>query len=187
MKVVVNVEPLNSSHDLTNFKCGSESLDTWFKKKAFDATTTNTAKVFVVVEEKTKEILGYFATSVGAVNRNELQSTAEFKPMKMISNLPVARIGKLAIHLDYQNSGLGTHLLMEAINTLVMVSLKVGISVIVVDAANEGLVDFYKKFGFVKMKNQIENLNYIPMSLPIKTITDAYKLSERESEKDKTV
>ena len=85
--------------------------------------------------------------------------------------MPVALIGRLAIHERAQGRGLGERLLTDAFDRILSASDQLGCFGVVVDAKDEGATSFYAKYDFVA----IEAAEVFPlrMFISIKTVKAA--------------
>ena len=61
--------------------------------------------------------------------------------------IPVALIGRLAVHRDIQKQGFGEKLLMDAFQRVVVVSEQAGCAGILVHAKNATAEGFYDRYG----------------------------------------
>ncbi|MBU2761216.1 GNAT family N-acetyltransferase [Acidithiobacillus sp. RW2] len=76
--------------------------------------------------------------------------------------IPVTRLGRLAIRSNLQGQGLGRLLLADAVSRSRNAALSVGSAGIFVDAKNANAVQFYKRYGFIACHEQPHKL-YLPM------------------------
>ena len=76
--------------------------------------------------------------------------------------IPVTRLGRLAIRSDLQGQGLGRLLLADAVTRSRNAALSVGSAGIFVDAKNTAAAKFYAEYGFMVCKEQPLKL-YLPM------------------------
>ena len=76
--------------------------------------------------------------------------------------IPVTRLGRLAVRSDLQGQGLGRLLLADAVTRSRNAALSVGSAGIFVDAKNSDAAKLYTGYGFVACKEQPLKL-YLPM------------------------
>ncbi len=97
-----------------------------------------------------KPIAGYFTLSGLQVEAREWPGAAKGLPK---GPAPAVLLGRLAVGLDWQGRGLGGVLLAGA-RQIASEALErtAGIG-LVVDAADEGVVRFYEKFGFRRVRD----------------------------------
>ena len=62
--------------------------------------------------------------------------------------VPVVIMGRLATNMQFQNQGLGSALVLDAIDRTAALALQIGIRALLVHAKNEGAAGFYRKHGF---------------------------------------
>jgi GNAT superfamily N-acetyltransferase len=64
--------------------------------------------------------------------------------------IPVAVLGRLAVHADWIGQGIGRGLLKDAIYRTLQISQQLGIRVLLCHAIDEEAKAFYQKHGFVE-------------------------------------
>lgn len=136
------IESLTKQHNRANFDCGEESLNNFLKKYARQNDERGLGKTFVVVEENTTEILGYYTLSSGSVTFEEVPENLPRYPV------PVAHLGRLAVDKKAKGKGLGEVLLIDALRRVLKIADQLGIYAVEVIALNESAKKFYLKYGF---------------------------------------
>jgi GNAT superfamily N-acetyltransferase len=147
-----DLELLSDDHDRKGFRCGSESLDRYLRETAKSHLTKGVSITRVMVERiarKPKPILGYVTlTSTLAKAANWTGASKGLPAMP----LPIVLLGRLAVAEDWQGRGIA-RLLLSAAREIAAGSMRgaggVGLAV---DPADEGLVAFYAKYGFVRVE-----------------------------------
>jgi len=141
------IEPLNSGHDRSSFRCGVVSLDDYIRKQARQDVKRRISRVFVATEaERPSFIVGYYTLSTLALDLSALpQALARKLPRHPV---PAALIGRLAVSQDAQGYGVGRMLLINALKRTLAVSDEIAIYAMVVDAIDERAQRFYEQFGF---------------------------------------
>ena len=104
-------------------------------------------------------ILGFFALASAFVFADELPPELAKRYPRQI---PVTRLGRLAIRSDFQSQGLGRLLLAEAVTRSRDAAMSVGSAGIFVDAKNDSAARFYARYGFTACGDQALKL-YLPM------------------------
>ena len=125
-------EPLHDQ-DCSGFNSGNSALDAWLKKSANKAQKLNTAKVYVVCEEK--KVVGYYAITSASIVRDAL-------PTKVQSELPRhpvpgVLLARLAVDSSYQNQGIGRALVRDALSKALSIQQLVGAAVLLVHSKDE--------------------------------------------------
>lgn len=139
------VVPLESRHDRSGFSCGLEALDTYLRQRATQDSRRKVAAVFVAEEVASGSLHGFYTLSMASVLL-DLLPTALAKKMPRYPTVPAVRLGRLAVHLDARGSGLGAHLLLDAMAR--SVANEIAWAASVVDAKDESARRFYEKYGF---------------------------------------
>ena len=147
MAPLSEVEPLDTSHDLSQFDCGKHTvLNDWLKKYALSNQRSDASRTFVVHRDKV--VVGYYSIAAGSVSKQEAPSRLG----KGLPNqpIPVVLLGRLAVHRSEQGTGLGKALLKDALLRIERAADTVAVRAVVVHAIDEEACDFYSHFGFEK-------------------------------------
>ncbi len=156
-------ELLSDLHQLEHFDSGEASLDDWLKRRARANQLSDASRTFVVCDGTA--VAGYYCLSAGAVDRaNAPKSLQRNRP----DPIPVMVLGRLAIHKDHQQQGLGTALLQDAMLRTWQTSKQVGISALLVHALSEEAKRFYLSRGFLASP-----LQAMTLCLPTATLRQA--------------
>jgi GNAT superfamily N-acetyltransferase len=156
------IEPLARTHERSAFTCGARSLDEYLARFARQNHESGIAKTFVATDlDRPQRILGYYSISAGAIGRENLPAPAA----KRFPNfpIPVARLARLAVGLEFQGHGLGEDLMMDALNRVLRASGDIGIVAILVDAKDEKARRFYARYEFESLPDQPLAL-WLPMT-----------------------
>jgi ribosomal protein S18 acetylase RimI-like enzyme len=158
------IAPLNPEHDRTDFQCGVEALDRYFKKQAKQDIKRRISRIFVATKlDNPKVVIGYYTLSTLSIELNQLPEKLARKLPK--HPVPAAMIGRLAVSNVAQGQGVGKMLLADAIKRTLAVSDQIAIYAMVVDAINENAIGFYEQFGFTRLSDDSPRL-----FLPLKSI-----------------
>ena len=156
----LTVEPLGPRHDRASFSCGEPSLDRYIRRQASQDTRRRVARVFVALGDPHERIAGYYTLSAASFEKDNL-------PAELVRRLPhypvpAAVIGRLAVDLRSQGSGLGEVLLLDAIHRVVRAGDTIGVYAVVVDALHDRARAFYERYGFTPFPSQPLRL-YLPL------------------------
>ena len=135
---------LKDGHLLDTFDCGNYSLNTWLRRYAIQNQRANSARTFVVCNEKI--VVGYYSLAVGCIER-EL-ATKRTKMGLARHAIPVMILARLGVDLGYQGKKIGCGLLKDAVLRTLQASEHAGIRAIFVHAKDEKAQNFYEHFGF---------------------------------------
>ena len=140
------IEPLERHHDRSAFACGSDALDNYIRRQASQDIRRRVARVFVALPEGVKTVAGFYTLSAGSIERSSLPpDTAKHLPRYPV---PVARIGRLAVDRRWAGQRLGSALLADALQRVILASSSLAVHAIIVDAKDEQAQRFYERFGF---------------------------------------
>lgn len=139
------VVPLAQHHDRGAFHCGVDALDGYLTRQASQDARHRVAIVFVAEESASGLIHGFYTLSMAAVLLDKLP-TATANKMPRYPSVPAVRLGRLAVHVDAQGTGLGAHLLTDAMAR--SLQSEVAWAAMLVDAKVDVACSFYTKYGF---------------------------------------
>jgi predicted N-acetyltransferase YhbS len=94
----------------------------------------------------TRRIAGYYTLAAGNIPLSEVPE-ALAKRLPRYPAVPVARLGRLAVHLDYRGQRLGAALLWDAL--LRARRSELAVFALVVDAKDDRAAAFYRYHGFM--------------------------------------
>ncbi len=162
---MIKLEPLTGHHDRSRFDCGIAALNQWLKQTALQHHTKGISRTFVAVPadgqtDARHAVLAFYALSAAFVVNEELPSPIARRYPRQI---PVSRLGRLAVGSAIQGMGLGRLLLVDAILRARAAAQSVGSAGIFVDAKDENIAAFYRKFGFTNCADSPLKL-FLPMA-----------------------
>lgn len=160
MGVISAPAPLNASHDIEGFECGTASLNDWLTKRAVRNQRSNASRTFVICEDN--RVIGYYALATGSVERRMATSNVA---RNMPDPVPVIILARLAIDQSHSGQGLGGFLLRDALLRSLKVATQVGVKALLVHAISEAARRFYEKKGF-----RSSPADPMTLMLPIKQI-----------------
>lgn len=139
------VELLNRTHDLRHFDCGRhESLNLWLKKCALQNQANDSARTYMV--HRANVVVGYYSIAAGSIARENATPRA----MQGLARhpIPVALLGRLAVHREEQGAGLGAALFKDALLRIESAAEILGIRAVLVHAIDPQARAFYERFDF---------------------------------------
>lgn len=162
-------EPLSEHHRLDDFTSGEATLDDWLKRRARANQFSDASRTFVIA--KGQDVVGYYCLAAGAIGRDDApKGLRRNRP----DPIPVIILGRLAIHVDCQQKGVGTALLRDAIGRTLHAAEFVGASALLVHALSENARRFYLSRGFIDSPLQ-------PMTLCLPLATARKAVAEDSS------
>jgi ribosomal protein S18 acetylase RimI-like enzyme len=155
MKAPFLVEALGSSHDRTGFSCGVEALDRYFHKQVTQDVRRRATACYVAVEAATGKIAGYYTLAAAGIPLADMPPELA-KRLPRYPSVPVARLGRLAVHQAYRGQKLGGALLWDAVER--SVRSEIAMFALVVDAKDAEAESFYRHHGFLSFGSQPRQL-----------------------------
>ncbi len=171
--IVWREEAISRRHDRRNFDCGSAELNEYLRRYARQNHESGGAKTFVAVPaNQPAQILGYYTISPGAIEFAKVPATVTRRLGRY--EVPVFRLGRLAVDRSVQGSGLGGELLLAAGRRALSVAVQVGGVALAIDAKDERAARWYERFGALRLLD-----DSLKLVLPLKAIADALALATR--------
>ena len=139
-------EPIGRHHNRSNFDCRSSQLNEYLDRYARQNHKSGGAKSFVAVPPaEPPACLGYYSISPGSIEFARV-------PAKLTKRLgrydvPVFRLGRLAVSLSVQGRGLGSDLLLTAGVRTLGVAVEVGGVALAIAAKDAQAAKWYERFG----------------------------------------
>ena len=162
-------EALARHHDRASFDCGVPVLNEYFQRYARQNHESGGAKTFVAVApDAPTVVLGYYTISPGAIAFSKSPATLTRKPGRY--EVPVFRLGRLAVSRSTQGRGLGGDLLLAGGERALAVAQEVGGVALAIDATDEPAAIWYERFGALRLLD-----DPLKLVLPLDTIRTALK------------
>jgi GNAT superfamily N-acetyltransferase len=152
-------KPLERKDTREGFRCGVASLDAWLVEHAPGAAAAGSARTYIVVDEGQDRVVGYYALTVGSLEREEATGRAS-KGMPRHPN-PAMLLARLAVDESVQGEGVGATLLADAMQRTLLVAEETGIRLLLVHAVNEDARSFYLHYGFETSPSDPMNLQFL--------------------------
>ena len=156
-------EPIGKHPDRSVFDCGDEALNKFLHRHARQSHEKGGAKTYLAVSESNEKILGYYSLSPASIAYE--RALEVIKRGLARHEVPVFRLGRLAVDLSVQNQGLGGQLLLVAGRRCLLVAAQAGGVALLIDSKNERVAEWYAGYGAVPLLDA--NLSLL---LPFKTI-----------------
>lgn len=154
--------PLAADDDRSRFDCGRESLNQWFRRHAWNNHESSVSRVSVICDATAGAIVGYTALSAAQIERAHLPRSAQ---RNRPDPIPVILLGQLAVDRRHQGRGYAMSLMYFALTTVVEFSKNVGCFGVLTHPLDDGVRDFYSRFGF-------ETLPYDPRGSMVVRVAD---------------
>lgn len=146
----MKIQLLEKTHNRKKFTCEEDSLTEYIRKQVSQDVRKRLTVCFVAIDNE-RDVIGYYTLSSESLGR-ELIPDKYLKQVPPNYNAPVILLGRLARDIKTKGTGLGEHLLIDALFRSYQLSNKsIGAMAVVVDPINEKAVDFYKKYGFEQL------------------------------------
>ncbi|MGI8678331.1 MAG: GNAT family N-acetyltransferase [Jatrophihabitans sp.] len=140
-----------SRHELRDFTCGDASLDLWLRDQAAAATARRTARTWVWVDED-GAVVGYYALAAHRVAREDVPNNiGRGGPVE----IPAVLLARLALAESLRGGALGAVLLTDALERIVDATQTVAVRLVVVDALDERVAQFYESLGFRRVPDSL--------------------------------
>lgn len=139
---------LTEAHDGSLFKSGEPTLDDWLRDRAWNNMQVAASRTYVVCPSGLKQIVGYFALSMGQILARDVTGSMR---RNMPPAIPAVTLGRLAIDLAWQGRGLGRAMLADVIGRALRASAEVSARLVMVHAISPAAEAFYLHHGFTRL------------------------------------
>ena len=157
-------EALTRRHDRGAFDCGSPALNEYLRRYARQNHESGGAKTFVAVApEAPTVVLGYYCISPGSIAFAKTPAVLTRRLGRY--EVPVFRLGRLAVALSVQGLGLGGDLLLAAGERALAVAQEVGGVALAIDAKGGRAAAWYERFGALRLLD-----DRLKLVLPLETV-----------------
>jgi GNAT superfamily N-acetyltransferase len=137
--------PIAKHHDRVSFDCGDTDLNLYLQRHARQNHESGGAKCFVAVPiDAPACILGFCTLSPASLEYSRVPAL-----VKRLAryDVPVFRLGRLAVDTSVQGRGLGGALLLRAADRCIRVASEVGGVALLIDAKNDRVAQWYAGYG----------------------------------------
>ena len=166
-------EPIGRHHDRKNFDCGSPALNEYLSRYARQNHESGGAKTFVAVApDAATRVLGFYSISPGAIAFAHVPASLTKKLGRY--DVPVFRLGRLAIDRSVQGRGFGGDLLLAAGERALAVAAEVGGVALAIDAKDERAANWYERFGALALLD-----DPLKLILPLAVIAEAITIASK--------
>jgi GNAT superfamily N-acetyltransferase len=138
---------LTGDHVLEGFDCGKPALNEWLGNRALTNQSSGTTRTWVVVEEGSADVVGYYASSTAAILRSSVPTPIRRNQPEQI---PAILLARMAVDQRHTGKGLGAALLKHFMLKAIEVAHSVGVRVFLIHAKDEEAKTFYSRYGFVE-------------------------------------
>jgi GNAT superfamily N-acetyltransferase len=144
------IKTLEAAHDVQEFDCGSEPLNTWLRQTARQHVRKKMSQTHCLIEDNhPDQIVGFYTLALRAMT-----PVTELPPAmqrKLPGDVPGYTLARLAVSKEMQGRGLGAYLLVDAIEQVCEIADQIGGAFLFVDAKDAKTAAFYAKYGFVPL------------------------------------
>jgi GNAT superfamily N-acetyltransferase len=164
---VWNEAPIAKLHDRAAFDCGDADLNLYLWKFARQNHESGGAKCFVATpSDAPTRVLGFYTLSPASLDY--ARTPALVKKGLARYEVPVFRLGRLAVDATVQGRGLGGALLLRAAHRCLRVAEEVGGVALLIDAKNERAAQWYCSYGALALEDAA-----LSLVLPLAIAADA--------------
>jgi GNAT superfamily N-acetyltransferase len=143
-------EPIAKKHDRSSFDCGEPALNEFLRRHARQSHDKGAAKTFLTISNSDgKSILGFYSLAPASL---EYARAPELVRKGLARHeVPVFRLGRLAVSRLVQGHGLGGQLILAAGRRCLFAAAEVGGVAILIDAKNERAANWYESYGAIPL------------------------------------
>lgn len=142
--------PIGKQHDRASFDCGELALNLYLARYARQNHESGGAKTFVAVPTgDASRILGFYSLSPASLDYARTPPIVARRLARY--DVPVFRLGRLAVDRTVQGRGLGGALLVAAGKRCIAVAEQVGGVALLIDAKHDQAARWYEGYGAIRL------------------------------------
>ena len=165
---------IGRQHDRKTFDCGAPELNSYLHHYARQNHESGGAKTFVAADAALPAcVLGYYSISPGAIEFARVPASLTKKLGRY--EVPVFRLGRLAVDRSMQGQGLGGELLLAAGVRALAVAGQIGGVALAIDAKDAHAAIWYERFGALRLLDDA-----LKLVLPLAAITAAVDVAAKK-------
>ena len=142
-------EPLTAARDVSEFTCGTPTLDHWLKTRALSNQEKGFTAVLVVHEAG--RVAGFYGLAPTAVVASVLPRA--IRTGQPPDPVPCLLLGQLATDVAWAGRGIGTGLVKHALERCVTAAALVGGRALMVNAVDVDAAAFWQRRGFIPSRD----------------------------------
>ncbi|GAB2603892.1 GNAT family N-acetyltransferase [Nitrincola alkalisediminis] len=145
-------EPVSKFHNRSTFDCGDKQLNQFLRLHARQNHEKGGAKTYLAISDHdAKTVLGYYTLSPASIAYERTPEVIKYGLAR--HEVPVFRLGRLAVNIAWQGQGLGGQLLLAAGRRCLLVAMQAGGVALLIDAKNNRVATWYESYGAVPLLN----------------------------------
>lgn len=137
--------PIEPTDETADFDSGAASLDRYLAHRAVANHAACVARCYVCTDGNTHRVIGYYTLSAVAIEHRDLHGRARRNTPNPV---PAVLLGRLAVDREAQGTGLGRHLVRNAILSTLTAAERIGVRLLLVHALHDDAAAFYRELGF---------------------------------------
>jgi ribosomal protein S18 acetylase RimI-like enzyme len=164
----LQIRQIDSRECVKGFGCGVVEIDKWVRDKCWKFHDRHRARTFCAFGQGNVSALGFYTLSFTSENAKKVLEGRDQERYSATNIVPLIYLDYIAVQSNCQNNGIGTVLLVDAIQRVYGVSTNVPIFGLALRSLNDDTTKLYRKYGFVPKESGPHPL----MVLPIWSIED---------------
>jgi GNAT superfamily N-acetyltransferase len=154
---------------IKKFDCGHEIINRFAATSLKQNVKNNMCQAYVLLDTSLNDkFIGYYNIMAFSIAKKEFDTA----PSGATSQIPALRLVMLGVDNSYAGQGLGSRLLKHSLELTLRLAEQTGIAGLYLDA-EDGKHDFYRRRGFVGIKDPDPVSNILSMFISVSTIADA--------------
>jgi len=171
MATKFTVAALDLEANRSDFCCGSEPLDRYFRTQVSQDIKRRVAACFVASDAQ-RQIAGVYTLASASIPLTALPQVFIGK-LPRYPSVPAVRMGRLAVAQSFRGTGLGAALLADSLRRAA--TAEIAAYALIVDAKDEEAARFYRHHGFMALPEQplflfLPLATVIPMSKQLREL-----------------
>jgi ribosomal protein S18 acetylase RimI-like enzyme len=159
----LQIRHIDSRECVKGFGCGVAEIDKWVREKCWKFHQRHRARTFCAFGAGATSALGFYTLSFASEHAKKIMEGRDQERYSATAVVPLIYLDYIAVLQSMQCNGVGTMLLMNAIERSYYVSNNVPIFGLALRSLNEATSKLYQKYGFVPKESGSHPLMVLPI------------------------
>lgn len=176
-------DSLELESEMNSFDCGNEEINTFLREGSVSDSVKNIMRTRILFSEEENCIIGFFSLNTASVSVIDEETQQKLSSVKDSDRyvFPTIQLSFLAIDKKYQRKQYGTFLLLQAYQTVISISGRVGCVGLSLSAVYKS-IEFYETNNFTFLDNFVPTENdTVNMLMDIPTIQKILEIASTDT------
>lgn len=143
---LVASRPLDGDCNVEGFCCGEDALDSWLRRRALKHHAAYRSRI--VTYHQSGEMLGFYSLKLVLEKERDVRQHFDPRAWTTSARFPALHLEFLGVCAKHQKQGLGTFMLMEALDVFCIMAETTGVPAMTLTPLGPDLREYYEQRQF---------------------------------------